>query len=336
MLGESLEAADLLFEPHYGGGEYLLYFLPYATRWQTYDARDDAFGTTYEAPSPYDDAPAAWRARYANDSAVPRARLRRQARPRRPIRSMERAATFAEAAALVAAEPPPPPPPATPRLRRRRCCSSWSTGSTRSSSMRAAAAVGGARPCRRHMRSSVRPGEFSLADRRARRHVTCLLNATLPLARRRAAEQAARLAPLPVAPSRPPSRSTSFSTGGIGHPPARDLHPRRRHARAPVVRDRPHDRARRRRPNRRRGPRSSSLQARRAPRRRPARPTPRGAPRRRRRLSAVAPLAPPLARTDTRTFTGRRAARAACGRRGGGGGGRRPTPAATISDGPRR
>ena len=58
--GESREAADLLFEPHYGGGEYLLYFLPYATRWQTYDARDDAFGTTYEAPSPYDDAPAAW------------------------------------------------------------------------------------------------------------------------------------------------------------------------------------------------------------------------------------------------------------------------------------
>ena len=33
--------SSLVFEPVHGAGEYLLYYLPHTTRWQTFDGRDD-------------------------------------------------------------------------------------------------------------------------------------------------------------------------------------------------------------------------------------------------------------------------------------------------------
>ena len=40
--------SSVVFEPVHGPGEYLLYYLPHTTRWQTFDGRDDLQSTTYE------------------------------------------------------------------------------------------------------------------------------------------------------------------------------------------------------------------------------------------------------------------------------------------------
>lgn len=42
------EEAEVVFEPSSGAGEYLLYYLPHAARWEPYDARADADGVVYE------------------------------------------------------------------------------------------------------------------------------------------------------------------------------------------------------------------------------------------------------------------------------------------------
>ena len=40
--------STLVFEPTHGPGEYLLYYLPHTSRWQTFDGRDDLQSTAYE------------------------------------------------------------------------------------------------------------------------------------------------------------------------------------------------------------------------------------------------------------------------------------------------
>ena len=133
--------------------------------------------------------------------------------------SMERAATAAEAAALVAAEPAAaaaagaaPPPPSVLLFPEHR---QYPLKLTCALPQRWAARgrAGGA------MRSSVRPGEFfvwQIGVYAPSRDVR-ILNASLPLARWRAAEQAARLAPPPDGALAAALSLHSFSTGGVGH-----------------------------------------------------------------------------------------------------------------------
>ena len=67
LLVDGRESAEVLFEPTHGPGEYDLYYLPHQTKWQTYDARDDAHGTSYEAYQPTFDE--AWHRVHARSAA---------------------------------------------------------------------------------------------------------------------------------------------------------------------------------------------------------------------------------------------------------------------------
>jgi hypothetical protein len=102
LLVDGRESAEVLFEPTHGAGEYDLYYLPHQTKWQTYDARDDAHGTSYEAYQPTFDE--AWYRAHAHSVArLPVVRVFDvQARTHSDrFGDMERPATSAELASML-------------------------------------------------------------------------------------------------------------------------------------------------------------------------------------------------------------------------------------------
>ena len=102
LLVDGRESAEVLFEPTHGPGEYDLYYLPHQTKWQTYDARDDAHGTSYEAYQPTFDE--AWHRVHARSAArLPVVRVFDvQARTHSDrFGDMERPATSAELASML-------------------------------------------------------------------------------------------------------------------------------------------------------------------------------------------------------------------------------------------
>ena len=102
LIADSLESAEIVFEPSHGSGEYVLYYLPHHTKWETYDARDDAHGTSYEAFSAtYDPG---WHRKHARRlESLPIARVFDvQARTHADrFGEMERPATVAELRAVL-------------------------------------------------------------------------------------------------------------------------------------------------------------------------------------------------------------------------------------------